>query len=55
MERNFPFCVFVRVCVCACVFVLVFVCVWVFVFVCVCDISRRVGKLLAGVQESRRF
>ena len=31
--------------------------VWmfVFVFVCACDISRHIGTLLAGVQESRRF
>ena len=35
--------------------VFVCVCVFVFVLVCVCDISRGVGTLLAGVQESRRF
>ena len=36
-------------------FVFVCVCVFVFVFVCACDISRHIGRLLAGVQESRRF
>ena len=43
-------------CVCLCVaFVFVCVCVFAFVFVCACDISRHIGTLLAGVQESRRF
>ena len=47
---------FVCVCVCVCVSVCVCVCLRVCVCACVmCDISRRVGTLLAGVQESRRF
>ena len=43
------------VCVFVFAFVFVCVCVFVFVFVCACDISRHIGTLLAGVQESRRF